>query len=141
MRVNLLRLMIAANVAGLAIAGAGAWPTWRAWGAGGLRALVAAGAVVGLVMMVNALIAVAQSVTSPPRAAVTFAASSLIRVAIVLGLIGLGSLVLDVPARPFMVWASVFYAGLLLVEAFWLAGEVRRYAHQVALGRAGTAGA
>jgi hypothetical protein len=135
MVLNYFTLLLWLNVAAGAVGLLGAYPTWLWWGRKGLACEVAAGMIVGSVMLFNAMMLIGSALSGPARLAFAFCLGSVLRVAAALGIAWIASEAIPLPWTPLAVWVGVFYVTMLHCEAFWLAGEFKRDAHLVALGR------
>jgi hypothetical protein len=135
MVLNYFTLLLWLNITALAAGLLGAYPTWLWWGREGLACQVAAGMIVGSVMLFNAMMLIGAALSGPTRLAFAFCLGSVLRVAAALGLAWVAHRGLQLPWAPLAGWVGVFYIVMLHAEAFWLASEFKRDAHQVALGR------
>jgi hypothetical protein len=135
MVLNYFTLLLWLNIASLAVGLLGAYPTWLWWGREGLACMVAAAMIVGSVMLFNAMMLIGSALSGPARLAFAFCLGSVLRVGAALGVGWVAHFALELPWTPLGVWVGMFYVAMLHAEAFWLAGEFKRDAHQVALGR------
>jgi hypothetical protein len=135
MYLNYFTLMLWLNAGGLATALLGAYPTWLRWGRIGLACEVAAGLVVGIVMLFNAMMLMGAAMSGPARVTFSFCISGIIRLIAAVALAFAASVFLGLPWEPLILWVAGFYLVMVHCEAFWLARALRRDAHLVALGK------
>lgn len=135
MRISFVALFAWLIPAGLLVGGLGAYPTWRLAGAAGLLAELAAGGVVLAVMAASARFICHAASRGPRRAAQSFMAGFLVRIALCTALTAaVGQWHADLPQQTLFVWAGLFYLVMVLAEAIWLARALQRDAHRVYLG-------
>ena len=135
MRISFAALFAWLIPASLVVGALGAYPTWRVSGTPGLLAQLAAGAVVLVVMAASARFICHAASHGPRRAAQSFVAGFLVRVAACAALsAAVGHWLADLPQQTLLVWTGLFYLVMVLAEAIWLARAMQRDAHRVYLG-------
>ena len=112
--------------AGAVLWAAGAYPTWHLAGGGGLAAQTAAGAAILAVMAANAALIARYGRSDAARLAKIFLISGLARVPLSVALVVGLAAALELPDAALLIWAAVFYLGLIVTEGVWLARVLLR---------------
>ena len=118
---------LAISVAGVLAVGLGGgwWPTLQLCGPAGVRAMLAAGCIDLVGLLIGLPILVRQAQANRTRLAMSFLATGPLRMLVALGGGLLAWRLLDFPAAAVMVWVALFYLLLLAAEAGWLLAILR----------------
>jgi hypothetical protein len=110
---------------GLAIAAAGAYPTWVLGGAGALWAQLAGGLIALGVLAVGALVVIRAARRGAAAAAIAFIVAGL-GMGVLLLLIGAGAwALLELHMVSLVLWIAIFFVAMHLAQSFWLYRALR----------------
>jgi len=126
MRIGLAGLLGWVVPAGVLVGALGAYPTWALGGGQGLRAQLAAGAIVVGVMCAGGAFVARAARRGPRAAAFGFVRTGLIMAAGSLVMAAASSAAMKLPLAGTLLWTGVFYFAMLIAKSVWLARALRR---------------
>jgi len=124
--VSLGRLLTSVTIASLAVAAAGAYPTWLLGGRAGLLSEAIAASVVGTVMSASAVVVVRAARRSAMAAMMAFLAAGVARMILSALVVGAVILTTELPAVWLLGWLLAFYMATLAAEGAWLSRAMRK---------------
>jgi hypothetical protein len=134
MRMSFKALLGWLVAAGLAVALAGAWPTWHAAGWDGLWGLLLAAGIVLAATVFSASLVSYSAIGGPQKAALAFVGAGLGRMVVGLALGAAAAWKYRPSAAAILTWLAVFYAAMLPAECAWLLRALRRHSRRHSVG-------